>query len=94
MTMAIHYIYVLLITVPVRTTDELGNKHTTKISTGPTSTILVVPKCYEDMDTSNCPASCPTGLYCDGQKCVKKSECTCKIEGKIVRVGNSNISKV
>ncbi|XP_052092501.1 mucin-5AC-like [Mytilus californianus] len=46
-----------------------------------------VAKCYEDMTTINCPISCPEGQFCDGLHCVQKSECTCKIEGKIVRPG-------
>lgn len=43
--------------------------------------------CFEGMDISACPKEgCPDGLYCDGLQCVRKNECPCMVDGKIVRV--------
>ncbi|XP_033761396.1 mucin-5AC-like [Pecten maximus] len=42
--------------------------------------------CFEGINTAHCPVNgCAPGLVCDGKNCVRKSECTCLIEGKIVR---------
>ncbi|GFN75367.1 mucin 5ac, oligomeric mucus/gel-forming [Plakobranchus ocellatus] len=44
--------------------------------------------CYQGMDTSRCPkAGCAKGLYCNGQKCVPKTECPCLSEETIVKPG-------
>lgn len=67
-----------------------GFHKTTKLATVSGSPIKRVAKCYENMDTKNCPDSCTDGQFCDGLHCVQKSECTCQIEGKIVRVSNSS----
>ncbi|BFZ02512.1 hypothetical protein BsWGS_05551 [Bradybaena similaris] len=42
--------------------------------------------CYPGVDTSHCPR-CAPGYYCDGLKCVLKSECPCMIENGILRPG-------
>ncbi|XP_021374153.1 mucin-5AC-like [Mizuhopecten yessoensis] len=58
------------------------------------STVFVTNKyngsvCFEGIDTSRCPVNgCAPGLVCDGMTCVRKSECTCLIEGKLVRPGD------
>ncbi|KAL3831915.1 hypothetical protein ACJMK2_023609 [Sinanodonta woodiana] len=57
-------------------------QHGTAVITGKS----VLP-CVDGMDTSACPASCPLGQYCDGVKCVHRSECTCLIDGKVMRPG-------
>ncbi|KAK3611484.1 hypothetical protein CHS0354_039096 [Potamilus streckersoni] len=57
-------------------------QHATTVITGKS----VLP-CVDGMDTSACPASCPEGQYCDGVKCVHRSECTCLIDGKVIRPG-------
>ncbi|KAK3733738.1 hypothetical protein RRG08_026853 [Elysia crispata] len=42
--------------------------------------------CYADMDTSGCPkAGCAKGLFCNGQKCVPKTECPCNAETKVLK---------
>ncbi|KAK3611486.1 hypothetical protein CHS0354_039099 [Potamilus streckersoni] len=57
-------------------------QHATTVLTGKS----VLP-CVDGMDISVCPASCPDGQYCDGVKCVHRSECTCLIDGKVIRPG-------
>ncbi|CAG5117515.1 unnamed protein product [Candidula unifasciata] len=42
--------------------------------------------CYPEVDASHCPR-CAEGYYCDGFKCVLRSECPCKIDNKILRPG-------
>ena len=57
--------------------------------TGHNDTVTQVPVmgCFPGMDTSQCPMDgCQGGLVCDGIKCVRPTECTCIIEGRIVRV--------
>ncbi|KAK7483903.1 hypothetical protein BaRGS_00024787, partial [Batillaria attramentaria] len=44
--------------------------------------------CYVGMDTSSCPAFCPTGTFCDGSKCVTRSACPCHVDGKIIKAGD------
>ena len=45
-----------------------------------------VPACYPGMDTTSCPVSCPSGQYCDGARCVPRSECPCSLDNKVIRV--------
>ncbi|XP_061179555.1 hemocytin-like [Saccostrea echinata] len=42
-----------------------------------------VVSCFEGLDTSQCP-NCSAGLYCDGMRCVKKADCTCQYNNKII----------
>lgn len=48
--------------------------------------------CYPGVDTSHCPR-CAPGYYCDGLKCVLKSECPCMIENGILRVSRKLMVK-
>lgn len=58
---------------------------TTKPVTVTVST-KVLP-CFEGMDTSSCPKDgCSDGFYCNGMQCVRKGECPCLVDGKIVKV--------
>ncbi|RUS78725.1 hypothetical protein EGW08_013512, partial [Elysia chlorotica] len=44
--------------------------------------------CYAGMDTSGCPRKgCAKGLFCNGQKCVPKTECPCVTEDKLLKPG-------
>lgn len=59
------------------------------ITTRPVTGTIVskVLPCFEGMDTSACPKEgCNDGFYCNGVKCVRKSECSCLVEGKVVKV--------
>lgn len=61
------------------------------ISEGPyrPTTKRPVTPCFEGMDVSACPKEgCEDGFYCDGLKCVRKGECPCMVDGKVIRVGN------
>ncbi|KAK7109139.1 mucin-5B-like [Littorina saxatilis] len=44
-----------------------------------------VPVCYPSVDRTSCPASCPAGQYCDGARCVPRSECPCLLDNKVIR---------
>ncbi|KAJ8313527.1 hypothetical protein KUTeg_008088 [Tegillarca granosa] len=54
-------------------------------TTGSVHQVSSALPCFEGMDTSQCPASCPAGQFCDGMKCVVKEQCTCNINGHVVR---------
>ncbi|KAL4222951.1 Mucin-5B [Mactra antiquata] len=60
------------------------------ISTVPVTGVVyprVLP-CFEGMDTSACPSEgCQDGLYCNGRQCVRKNECPCIVDGKVMQPG-------
>ena len=50
-----------------------------------------VPACYPGMDITSCPVSCPSGQYCDGARCVPRSECPCSLDNKVIRVSTHSL---
>ena len=73
-----------LISVPSTTPTPQAQLQTT----GPVVGYRNALPCFEGMDMSACPkAGCSDGFYCNGLQCVRKNECPCMVEGKIVRVG-------
>ena len=74
-----------LIPVPSTTATPQAQLQTT----GPVTGYRNVLPCFEGMDMSACPKTCSQGFYCNGIQCVRKNECPCMVDGKIVRVSST-----
>lgn len=71
------------ISVPSTTATPQAKQQTTASVTGYGNAL----PCFEGMDMSACPKEgCSQGFYCNGIQCVRKNECPCMVEGKVVQV--------
>ena len=82
------YLLYVFPSVPSTTPTPQAQHQTTAPVTGYRNTL----PCFEGMDMSACPKTgCATGFYCNGIQCVRKNECPCMVDGKVVQVLSLNL---